>query len=301
MDTTPKDVIIDSRYPYRRLEPMPSAEELSEFYGSKYYDLIKEGGRAPDRRRLLQKDQESKRELDWLERGLYGDICHFLNSAVPGGRLLDIGCGSGEFVQYAIEQGFSAEGIEPSEDAARSGSEAGLAIHCATFQDFVSEFEREGAPPYDAAVLANVLEHTPKPETILESVWKIVRPGGMVCIRVPNDYSEIQLAAHRKVGGECWWISVPDHVNYFDFESLAALLVTCGFEVVHQTGDFPMEFFLLMGENYVENPELGKRCHERRIAFEKALPVELRRRLYAALAGVGIGRNILVFARKECK
>ena len=62
------------------------------------------------------------------------------------------------------------------------------------------------------------------------------------------------------------------------------------------TIDFPMEFFLLMGEDYVADPALGPGLPERRRRFELALPAALRRRLYAAFASVGAGRNTLAFA-----
>ena len=87
------------------------------------------------------------------------------------------------------------------------------------------------------------------------------------------------------------------HINYFDFESLGGLLERKGLEVVHRQGDFPMELFLLMGENYVGDSEVGERCHEKRVRFETALPAELRRCMYEALAGVGVGRSCLVCGR----
>lgn len=116
-------------------------------------------------------------------------------------------------------------------------------------------------------------------------------------MKVPNDFSEIQLAAHKQLGKEAWWTAIPDHINYFDFQSLHSLLERMGVEVIYSQGDFPMELFLLMGDDYVGNPEVGSRCHQRRVRFEMAIPDELRRRIYRALAEVGVGRDCLVFGR----
>jgi hypothetical protein len=60
-----------------------------------------------------------------------------------------------------------------------------------------------------------------------------------------------------------------------------------------------MELFLLMGDVYVGNPEVGGQCHQRRVRFESALPADFRRRIYETLARVGVGRDILVFAKKK--
>ena len=69
--------------------------------------------------------------------------------------------------------------------------------------------------------------------------------------------------------------------------------------MVHEQGDFPMELFLLMGDDYVNTPKQGESCHRRRVQFEQAVPGGLRRRLYAALAREGVGRNCLTFAERK--
>jgi 2-polyprenyl-3-methyl-5-hydroxy-6-metoxy-1,4-benzoquinol methylase len=298
MNMTINNVIQDPQYKYWRLDPIPSDEELGVFYGTHYYNLIQKGERVPELRRLQQKGAERQRELDWLRRGLYSDICQYLNTTLPHGRLLDVGCGSGDFVQFAVELGFRAEGIEPSEQASRTAQDAGLSVQCTGLKEYTAAFEAGKENLFDMAVLLNVLEHIPNPEIIMQYLAKLVRPGGIVCIRVPNDFSEIQLAAYEKLGQKPWWISAPDHVNYFNYETLRHFLGLCGFDVVHQSGDFPMELFLLMGENYTQDPEIGKKCHERRTAFETALPNSLRQRIYNALATAGVGRNCLVYAVK---
>jgi hypothetical protein len=92
-------------------------------------------------------------------------------------------------------------------------------------------------------------------------------------------------------------VAIPDHINYFDFKSLSTLLKRLGFEVIYSQTDFPMELFLLMGDDYVGNKEIGNKCHQKRVNFEMAVPGELRRRIYQALAEVGLGRVCIIFAR----
>ena len=120
-------------------------------------------------------------------------------------------------------------------------------------------------------LLLNVLEHVPHPEEMLTGIWRLLEPGGLLYIRVPNDFNPLQAAAQRKLGAEPWWIAVPDHVNYFDVESLCALTRQIGFEPVDVQADFPMELFLLMGLTYIGDPEVGARCHAYRVEAERSM------------------------------
>ena len=64
----------------------------------------------------------------------------------------------------------------------------------------------------------------PTPVDLIELAKKILRPAGVLCVKVPNDFSELQLAAQSQLNNEPWWIASPDHINYFNFQSLGALL-----------------------------------------------------------------------------
>ena len=288
-------VVEDATYGFRHLDPIPQDAEVSEFYESRYYDLIRKGNRAPELRRLMQGGESASQELRWLKQGLYTDIVDVLETVTPGRRLLEVGCGTGDFLGFANEHGFSCVGIEPATEAARRAMSSGLTVHTLTLDEFVSQ-----SPPgeVDVVVLLNVLEHVPNAVRTLQHCRQLLADGGILCIRVPNDFSEIQSAARKKLVRDPWWIAVPDHINYFNFGSLRILLDRLGFETVYSQGDFPMELFLLMGENYVADPEVGSRCHAHRVQFDLGLPPELRRKIYSALGNVGLGRDCLVFGKK---
>lgn len=93
----------------------------------------------------------------------------------------------------------------------------------------------------------------------------------------------------------------PHHINYFDFESLADLLTACGFEVIHQEATFPIDMFLLMGEKYIANDEVGRLCHSRRMNFERAITQSgnknILNKMYTFFASQNIGREVVMFAR----
>lgn len=291
-------IVEDPTYGYRHLDPVPSQEELGKFYQSRYYDLLRKGGRAPELRRLLEGGTAGAREQQWLREGMFKDIIAVLNKHCRGKRLLEVGCGQGEFLALASENGFDVVGVEPSTEAARLAADRKLCVHPATLEQFAEvpkETTREG---FDAVVLLNVLEHVPNPVDTMTRCKSLLKPEGILCVRVPNDFTQLQHAAETSINKREWWIAVPDHINYFNFESLRRLFEGIGFDVVYNQGDFPMEMFLLMGDDYVANPEVGGRCHERRVRFDLALPPELRRSIYGALAASGVGRDCLMFGRK---
>ena len=278
---------------YYRLEPMPSAHELSAFYESSYYDLIRQGGRAPELRRYLEKGKAGDDELNWRACTLYDSVAEALKSAQCR-SVLEIGCGVGSLVSHLVNAGFDAQGVEPAKDAANAATRLGVRV----FEGDYKAFRSNDVSRVDAIVLLNVLEHVPDPVGMLKDVRDGLNEAGIVIIRVPNDFSEIQAAASARLNGKRWWIASPDHINYFNFETLSSVLNEVGFDVTCSMGDFPMELFLLMGRDYTSDPELGEKCHKERMSFELSMLPEQLRSIYRALATVGIGRNCFVVARR---
>jgi SAM-dependent methyltransferase/RimJ/RimL family protein N-acetyltransferase len=275
---------------------MPTESDFDRFYQSRYYDLLRSGGRAPELRRLLAGGEEGEGERAWLRETLYADISAGLREHGSGPRVLDVGCGQGELLEWLGEEGFEPHGIDPSADAAAMARERGLDARTATLEELLAE--SDPPPTFDAVVLVNVLEHVPDAVAMLQGIRRLVAPGGLLYIRVPNDFNPLQLGAQRKLGVEPWWVAPPDHVNYFDVDSLCDTARQVGFEAVDVQADFPMELFLLMGLDYIGDPELGPRCHAYRVEAERALPAEVRRDLFRALAASGMGRNSRVLFRR---
>jgi SAM-dependent methyltransferase len=287
-------IILDPSTGFRRLDPVPEPDELAEFYTSRYYDLLRQGHRGPDLRRLIAGGEAADAERRWLEATLYADIVQTLEKRAPGRRVLEVGCGVGQFLSFLKSRGFEACGVEPSAQAVEIAHKQDLDVIQGEMVDWVRARERAS---FDSVVLVNVLEHVPDPSELLTLIRGVLVPGGVVCVRVPNDFSEIQEAAHQHLQGNRWWIAAPDHINYFDFGSLRSTLRTAGFEPFDSQGDFPMEFFLLMGLDYTSDADHGAQCHQWRVTLEQGIPQSLRRDIYRSLAEVGVGRNATVFAQ----
>lgn len=295
-------IMSDKRYGYLRIEPLPSEEELTYFYKMRYYSLIKKGCRAPEIRKFLLGGKIAKYELQWLKVTLYQEINYTLKSILPlrNNKLLDIGCGRGDFMKFMTGSGWDVIGIEPSADAAEIAIKDKLKIYNLTLEKFLAQNQKDYENNFDAITLINILEHVINPKKILDIAKKLLkRKIGIICIKVPNDFNILQRYAEKKTGKKKWWITIPDHINYFNINSLQKFLENNGFYVVDKTVDFPMEIFLLMGEDYTNNQKVGNICHQKRVSFELSLPYPLRRELYRKLAEIGIGRDCIIYARMK--
>ena len=295
-------IVVDPEWGYRRLDPLPTGGELDAFYESQYRDLLDAGGRAPDLARLVGGGREADLEREWQIATIHADVLAALEEGVADGaprRVLDVGCGTGELLRTLGSASWEAIGTEPAREIADVGRAAGLDVEAATAAQYLAQWRAAGAPPFGGIVLLNVLEHVPDPASLLLSLAPALAPGGRLVVRVPNDFNPLQKAAIRMLGGEPWWVAVPDHVNYFDQASIGNLLERTGFDVVRRSADFPMELFLLMGDDYRADAAVGRDVHGRRRRAEMALEPAIRRALGEAWAAAGIGRNALVVARRS--
>jgi SAM-dependent methyltransferase len=270
--------------------PLPTQDELQVAYAQHYYAAEK-----PDYLARAEAD------APWAQ-AFYADRLGALNLALgeraaSHPRLLDIGSGPGHFLAHAESRGWRAEGIEPSKQASAYAASRGLKIHNRFFDAAWAKAQR----PFDAIHAMNVAEHVPDPAALLTAAHGLLKPGGALCVGVPNDYSPMQHAA-RNAGAKPWWLVPPHHLNYFSFDTLERLLVKCGFKPLERLTSFPMEAFLLMGRNYVGDDEAGRALHAERKAFDanlEAMDPQIRRRFYRALASKGFGREAIVVAVKS--
>ena len=287
------DIIACAACGFRHALPLPDPAALEREYREHYYASEK-----PDFLKHAGEDQH------WFELAQTDRLEIFERLLPPSRRrLLDIGCGPGFFLATAIQRGWTASGIEPSRQAAAHargliGENGGATVT----EGFFGPQTAPGLGRFDVICLTNMLEHVPDPIHILEQARDLLDAGGLIAVGVPNDFSPLQIAGKAAAGVGDWWLAPPHHLNYFDFDSLEALLTRLDFRVVERTTSFPMEAFLMMGENYVGDAALGRACHNKRkafdLAFEAAGLKETRRAFYRALADLGLGREAVVIAMK---
>jgi 2-polyprenyl-3-methyl-5-hydroxy-6-metoxy-1,4-benzoquinol methylase len=157
-------------------------------------------------------------ELVGLPARRNGSVEH---SPSPG-RLLDVGCHIGVFLELAAARGWVAEGVEPSRWASEVARARGLRVTRGTL--------RGAALPsaaFDVVTLWDVIEHFPDPGAELREVHRLLRPGGLVGITT----MQIDSPVARLLGSRWPWL-MQMHLYYFSVRTLSAMLEQCGFEVV---------------------------------------------------------------------
>jgi SAM-dependent methyltransferase len=266
------------------LDPLPDRQRLARHYGERYYEELN-----PDQ---LAKDRAEREYWRLEHRDRFADWAALLGH--DGGTLVDVGCSGGLLLETAAEAGWSVLGIEPSPIGVEECRRLGLPVHHGGYEDVALDAE------VDVVHAKLVLEHLLAPAEFVAWSRRALRPGGLLTVQVPNDFNALQLKAQQELGLESWWVTPSfDHINYFGFASLERLLVAGGFELCGRDTTYPMEWFLLGGEDYVSDPPLGATVHARRMQLEQRLE-ELgeRRPWHRQLAERGLGREAIVTARR---
>lgn len=282
------DVLRCERCGFSHVIPIPTTDELVHAYKEDYYSVEKP--------LYLARYEE---DLEWWNL-VYAERYDFLEALLPTSRrrLVDIGSGPGHFLKLGLSRGWEVLGIEPSRQAAEYSSGRGVPVT----QVFLTAANVDEFGTFNAVNMHEVLEHIPDPQEMLGLAGRLLGPGGVLSVIVPNDYNVLQVLLRAELGFSPWWVAPPHHINYFDPSSLAELVGRKGFTVLHQSTTFPLELFLLMGDNYVGSNPVGRTIHSKRKRMElnlsRAGANGLKLQIYSKLAELGIGRELILYARK---
>jgi 2-polyprenyl-3-methyl-5-hydroxy-6-metoxy-1,4-benzoquinol methylase len=194
--------------------PRPTLESIGSFYPSEY----------PQYTPGLQ--QESWRRKIDRRYGLR-KRCRFIMRHVKRGRLLDVGCATGDFLSEMKRQpGWSVFGIEPNHEAARyARAQVGVEVIDGLLND--APFA-DGS--FDAITMWDVLEHVHAPRDVIAAAARLLRPGGVLVINHPNLAS-----IDRRLFGRYWvGYELPRHLYLFPSPMLRGLMAEYGLEEVER-------------------------------------------------------------------
>lgn len=208
-----------------RLSPRPSMEGLRELYSQEY---------EPHWPPLAQESNWLRRQLRQRHHSLR---IRLVNRAMPqGGRVLDVGCGSGGFLcSLGQDARWYGEGVDFSESALAVARAQQLSVCCGQAQDLPFT-----PASFEIITLWEVLEHLPYPREALLVIRRLLTPGGKLLLSTPN--AESWLA---NMAGPYWpGRTMPYHLYLFSWENLCHLLKMTGFAVEGRRF-LPMERYFL--------------------------------------------------------
>ncbi|NQY10999.1 MAG: class I SAM-dependent methyltransferase [Flavobacteriales bacterium] len=286
------NVIVDPEDGFKRVDPIPTQEEVEKFYAKEFYDANAQYFNNSSL--LLQQEQSAFFNSRW--QAIYEQASTFFDGRIDDKTVFDIGFGFAQALIYLKNKGMSVSGLEPSIEGVEYARENGInAIHTGIENFDVVENKS------DLVLLMNVLEHLREPrKTLLNIKEFLLTDNGLLVIDVPNDFNDFQTAANAEYNLDEWWVYPPNHINYFSHKSLQNLLKACGYKIVNCTASFPLDIFLLFGDQYVGNPTIGRECHNKRVHFEEMMTKhgkgEKLKAFYESLADLNLGRSVSVYA-----
>jgi 2-polyprenyl-3-methyl-5-hydroxy-6-metoxy-1,4-benzoquinol methylase len=188
------------------ISPRPSEAMLVRLYDQDFY----EAPRTPNRLTKNVHDMFLQRCRQRIER------------FVRPGRLLDVGCGDGHFLRTMAAHGWDSVGYDFSPTARALAASANPRISILDGQ-LADHDLPDGS--FDLITLWQVLEHIPEPLTLLRRLRRLLRPGGLLVVAVPNIDS-----LQAKIAGDRWWgLDIPRHLTHFGPKSLKRTLTTADF------------------------------------------------------------------------
>ncbi len=198
------------------LNPMPTFEELRQYYGSDY-DII-----------LNRNCQSYLKGSGYIKNQLVA-----FEKYVRKGRLLDVGCGTGNFVFRARELGWDAYGVEVSKrhsDFLRYELRLNVVNTCVEEADFGSDF-------FDVVILNHVLEHLFDPKMVLKKIYGFLKKGGILALYVPNEFE--CLYSRLMLNNLLFYLQPrerpTDHLYFFNKKTIQLLLRNTGYKVIRLT------------------------------------------------------------------
>ncbi|TDO59826.1 methyltransferase family protein [Kribbella sp. VKM Ac-2571] len=195
-----------------QLQPTPTPETLRALYETDSYF----GGEGSGYSEYESQEQE------YL--ATFREDVRRIAEFAPSGKVLEVGCGYGYFLQCALQAGYDAYGIDLSPTAVKWASERlPNRVYCGSLEE-VPEIQGQ---QYDVIFGSHLIEHLTEPGAFLERAAGLLRPGGLLVLVTPNIASLLSRASGRR------WVSykIPEHVSYYDPRTITALLDRAGFSV----------------------------------------------------------------------
>lgn len=200
------------------VNPMPDADALQEFYSEAFFQGECRPAGYADYVRDREVHMQQFRAFWPLVRRKFPD---------PG-RVLDVGCAMGLFLDMVRDEGWETVGIELSGFAAQwARDHLDLDVRAGTIFDVSVP---QGA--FDVVTLWATVEHLADPLGTLREIYRVLKPGGIILITT----GEVEGILDRLSTGLCYWYEPPAHLYYFSISTMGTMLQQAGFQVLRVQG-----------------------------------------------------------------
>lgn len=234
------------------LYPQPSFEELKKYYpSSKYYSYVDDRGKdffGRIRSYLIH---------NYYRDNFFSKLFSSVVANVPGipslpiGKILDVGCGSGETLSLLKEIGWDVYGIDIDSRAIQIAKKKGINAFVGGYK-VINNFPKNY---FDAIRLYHVIEHIDNPDYALKLIYSRLKQGGQIIMGTPN-YSSLV----RKIFGTYWYnLDAPRHLFLFSPENLIKLGKKNGF--VNPAVDYFAAGGILGSIQYVISEKLKRKIN----------------------------------------
>ncbi|MCB0430745.1 MAG: class I SAM-dependent methyltransferase [Flavobacteriales bacterium] len=217
--------------------PRPPIADLGKFYESEAYISHSNTNKG-----IISKLYHLVREVAVKQK------CRLVEKYSPHGKLLDIGCGTGQFLSACKDRGWQVMGLEPNEKARAYAKE----VLRVPVED-ISELPKLPIGDFQAITMWHVLEHIPDLNHHLDTIHTLLADDGTLFIAVPN-----KNAADAKYYGSHWAAyDVPRHLWHFSPHAMNLLLNKHGFALSHILPMlFDSYYVSLLSEKYKGSSQL---------------------------------------------
>tara|TARA_R110000868_G_scaffold119018_5_gene315306 strand:+ start:100 stop:951 length:852 start_codon:yes stop_codon:yes gene_type:complete len=207
------ELVQNSEYGFLETTPQPTSDKLPEYYKSEDYI-----SHTDSQRNLFEKAYHLVRSIS-LKKKL-----KLINSfQLEATNLLDVGCGTGDFLQTARQNNWTVSGIEPNEQARQIANKKTDNL---VFE--IDQLLKFKSSSFDVISLWHVLEHLPNLENQIVIFKKLLKPNGRLIIAVPN-YKSYDAEYYKQ-----FWAAydVPRHLWHFNKASISNLVSKQNMEVI---------------------------------------------------------------------
>lgn len=206
------------------LDPAPLAEDIGMAYTNYHtHTSIRKDKIASILRRFSQKLSHLKLIFHPDYQFMLEDQRKFryLNlQDIAKGKILDVGCGGGRFLNRMQRIGWNVEGIDFDAEATKKvAAKYGFTVHTGDLRS-----AQLTSNSYDVVVMSHAIEHVCDPASLLSEIRRILKSGGRLLLVTPNANS----IAHRRFGAYWRGLEVPRHIQIFSLSGLELLVEKAG-------------------------------------------------------------------------